>query len=465
MNKGIKIKTRCLFFLAAVLAFNIQAIAQITLPVDDDGILSIKQKPFDINGFVIGRDFHMNKFIDQDKGLKGMADAYFTISDASDAKKQNIKLCEKLSLGVVISAEGKHLVGGYWMKMSDQEIDDYVKQMVKSAGKSKAIIGYHICDEPSSLAFPKLAVAVAAVRKYAPGKLATINLYPNYATLWTLDQVKSQLGTKTYKEYLEKVVEIVKPDMISYDNYMVQFSMDQEEKARSAQYYTNIMDVREASLKSGIPWWNVVSGNQVRQYTTIPSMSNLLLQAYTSLAAGAGGVRWFTYWQGGYNYSPINKEEHKTLTWHYLREVNRQMSIIGPIIKTLRSTGVYFTDATIDPSLPLLPGNHVQGAVCKQPLMIGEFVSTKGNKYVMVVNLSLEKSARFILNTKVPNERLFVVSAGEATPYFSEIIAPKDLGPTMKGSSKEQIEMADQKAYWLPAGQGVLIKCSGTSGE
>jgi len=141
------------------------------------------------------------------------------------------------------------------------------------------------------------------------------------------------------------------------------------------------------------------------------------------------------------------------------------MYILGPVIKKFKSTGVYFTDASIHPSLPLLPGNHIKGVDCKQPLMIGEFESSKGNKYVMVVNLSLEKSARFILDTKVFNERLYIVSAGEATPYFTEIIPSKDLSPTMKGSSKEQIEMANQKAYWLPAGQGVLIKCSGTSGE
>jgi hypothetical protein len=187
--------------------------------------------------------------------------------------------------------------------------------------------------------------------------------------------------------------------------------MDQEEKPRAAQYYTNIMSVREVSLKSNIPWWNVVSGNQVRPFTVIPTMSNLLLQAYTSLAAGAGGVRWYTYWQGGYNYAPINNEEQKTLTWRYLSEVNRQMSVVGPMIKKLKSTGVYFTDPDIDPSLPLLPGKVINSVECKQPLMIGEFESQNGNKYVMVVNLSLEKSARFVLNTKVPNERLFVISA------------------------------------------------------
>jgi hypothetical protein len=452
---------KCLSLLFTLTLISFYSFAQISpegVLTDDDGILSIKVNPFDVHKFIIGRDFHANKFKDQDKGLKGMADCYFNISDASDAKKQNFSLCKKLALGVVISAEGKHLVGGDWMKMSDQEIDEYVKKMVKSGGNKKSIIGYHICDEPSSLAFPKLAVAVAAVHKYAPGKLATINLYPNYATLWTLDQVKSQLGTRTYKEYLDKLVEIVKPDMISYDNYMIQFSMDQEEKPRAAQYYTNILSVREASVKSNIPWWNVVSGNQVRPFTVIPTMSNLLLQAYTSLAAGAGGVRWYTYWQGGYNYAPINDDEQKTLTWRYLAEVNRQMSVVGPMIKTLKSTGVYFTTPDIDPSLPLLPGKVVNSVECKQPLMIGEYESQKGNKYVMVVNLSLEKSAQFVLKTKVQNERLFVISAGGDSPYFSEITSSKS---SMKGTTPEQIKMTEQKAYWLAAGQGVLIKCSG----
>ncbi len=90
----------------------------------------------------------------------------------------------------------------------------------------------------------------------------------------TLDQVKSQLGTRTYKEYLEQAATVIKPDMISYDNYMIQYSMDQSDPKRTAQYYSNILDVREVSLKYGIPWWNVASGNQIRHYTVIPTMAN-----------------------------------------------------------------------------------------------------------------------------------------------------------------------------------------------
>ena len=432
---------------------------------DDDGILSIKQKPFDVNGFVIGRDLHVNRFIDQQRGLELMAECFFNWADCSDGAKQDLELCEKLGLSVVVASaesgrKGRHVEGGEWIKMSDQEIDAYVKRMIDQGGNSKAIVGYHIVDEPSALAFPKLAVAVSALRKYAPGKLAPINLYPNYATLWTLDQVKSQIGTRTYKEYLEQYAEIVKPDIICYDNYMVQISMDQQDRRRMAQHYTNIMDVREAALKHNIPWWNVVSSNQVRQHTVIPTISNMMLQAYTSLAAGAGGIRWYTYYQAGYDYAPINEKEQRTNTWYMLREVNRHLSILGPMIKSLKSTGVYFTDPTIDPSLPVLPGKIVTGVECSEPLMIGEFESVKGNRYVMVVNISLEHSARFVLKTNIDNERLFYVSTGEDTPYFREIITSESRGATQVNSD-EQKALSKQKAYWLPAGYGLLIKCSG----
>jgi len=302
------------------------------------------------------------------------------------------------------------------------------------------------------------------VRKYAPGKLAHINLYPNYATLWTMEQVRSQLGTRTYQEYLEQYVEIVKPDFLCYDNYMVQFSMDQRDRKQMAKYYTNLMAVREVALKNNLPWWNVVSSNQVRQHTVIPTLDNMMLQAYTSLAAGAGGVRWYTYWQAGYDYAPINENEQRTNTWYALREVNRHLSILGPIIKTLKSTGVYFTDSTIDPSLPLLPGNIVKGVQCAEPLMIGEFESEKGNRYVMVVNLSLERSARFVLKTDMENERLFVVSTGEQPPYFREIVTAESRKAPQVNNA-DQIARSKEKAYWLPAGQGVLIKCSGMVDE
>ena len=396
-----------------------------------------KKTKFSPDAFIIGRDFHHNKFINRDKGLKGMAECHFTIADAADP--QNYSLCEKLGLSVIVS-EGPHLTGKDWMKLSAEEIDQYIKRMIKKAGHHKAIIGYHICDEPSALAFPALATAVAAVKKYAPGKFAYINLYPNYATLWQMNQIKSQLGTKTYTEYLERFVNEVKPQIISYDNYMVEMSMDLENKDKAAKYYTNLMEVRGVALKYNIPFVNVVSSNQIRANSTIPSPANLAFQAYTSLAAGAGGIRWYTYHGQAYGYNPLDKEENRTLTWRYLQEVNRQLSILGPMIKQLTSTGVYFTSPAPEASLPVLPGKWVQKVDTDVPMMVGEFASADGTNYLMVVNLSLEKSARFDLITKIAREKIWTISVGE---------------------DGELVEASHKTGIWLTAGQGVLIKCGG----
>ena len=77
-------------------------------------------------------------------------------------------------------------------------------------------------------------------------------------------------------------------------------------------------------------------------------------------------------------------------------------------------------------------------------MMIGEFVSAKGTKYVMVINLSLEKTARFDLETKIAQEKIWTISVGEE-------------GQLVQASHKNGI--------WLTAGQGVLIKCGGEYSE
>ncbi|HWI92520.1 MAG TPA: hypothetical protein VNT20_14675 [Flavisolibacter sp.] len=430
-------KRKYFLFIMMILSLAAQCFGQGKNEPGEPVISQIERAKFSTDAFLIGRDFHHNKFIDREQGLKGMAECNFTLADAADP--QNYALCKKLGLSVVVS-EGPHLTGGDWMKLSDAEIDNYIKRMVDKAGRSKTIIGYHICDEPSALAFPALAKAVAAVKKYAPGKLATINLYPNYATLWQMDQVKSQLGTKSYTEYLERFVNEVKPQFLSYDNYMVERSMDLQDAKQAAKYYTNLLEVRRIALKYHLPFVNVVSSNQIRPQTTIPSPANLAFQAYTSLAAGAGGIRWYTYHGQAYGYNPIDKEEHKTLTWRYLQEVNRQLGILGPIIKQLTSTGVYFTSPSPDTSLALLPGKWVQKLDADAPMMVGEFVSAAGTNYVMVVNLSLEKSARFDIQTKIDSEKIWTVDVGEN-------------GRLVLASHKNGI--------WLTAGQGVLIKCGG----
>jgi hypothetical protein len=320
-----------------------------------------------------------------------------------------------------------------WRELSDEQIVAAVRRMVDESRGSKEVAGYFLTDEPGAGEFPALAKAVAAVKQLAPGKLAYINLFPS-------DGTPEQLGTASYTEYLERYVAEVRPQFLCYDNYQVHWSEDQENRALSATFYTNLVEVRRVALKHGLPFWQIVCSNQLRPGMVVPSPANLLLQAYTTLAAGASGVTWYTYFAGGYHYAAVDKSGHPTATWAYLKMVNDQLRVLGPMLRTMKSTGVYFATPGPDPSLPTLPGKVIEAIASESPAMVGEFTSEKDDgRYAMVVNLSLERSAKLALTFPVPK--------GSPT-----VISPVD------GSLKPLSSLGDGNSIWLAPGQGALIK-------
>jgi hypothetical protein len=371
----------------------------------------------------------------QPNGLESIADCHFNM--AGFVQPRDLRRCEKLHLGaILLPADDDTTSPSYrreWKKLSDEEIERRIKQVIRAAGKSPAIKGYYIMDEPGVVDFPALGKAVAAVKKHAPGKLAYINLFPDYATLGAPD--RSQLGTSNYTEYLERFVAEVNPQVISYDNYMVQFSEDLKSVAKAASYYHNLLEVRRVAQRHQLPCLQIVSANQIRPPTPIPSPANLQFQAYTTLAAGYRGVTWYNYFGPKYKYAAIDPEGRKTLTWNYLRDINSQVAALAPVMSHLTSTGVFFSAPAPVDNLPLLPGNLVEAVACLTPVMVGEFRNVKGDAYVMVVNLSLERSAKLTLTTRQPCDSIKIVSAVDGS-----------------------LSAFDQKSgLWLVAGQGVLL--------
>jgi hypothetical protein len=166
----------------------------------------------------------------------------------------------------------------------------------------------------------------------------------------------------------------------------------------------------------------------------VPSPANLLLQAYTTLAAGARGLTWFTYYAGKYEYAAIDAAGKRTATWSYLRMVNEQVQALKPILTRLRSTGVYFTAPRPAAGLPLLPGKLVRAVSSPAATMVGELAGAGGARYAMVVNLSLERSAKVIV--KAPGRRVRRVS------------------PVDRSLSR----LGDGGSLWLAAGQGALLQ-------
>ena len=372
--------------------------------------------------------------------LPGVAECDYTL--AGFVSPENLWRCDKLGLKTFVAISGAD-----WAAMTDEEIDERIRLTVEQSQGHECVIGYYLIDEPGAKSFPALAKAVAAVKKYDPGKIAYINLFPRYATTDTVENPNSQLQTRSFTEYLERYVQEVKPQFISYDNYMVEYSDDMQEPGKAAVYYADLLEIRGIALKYHLPFWNIVSSIRIQEMTPPPSPARFAFQAYTTLAAGGRGIGWFIYYHHGCMYSPIDDQGHRTVSWQYQQAINTHINTLGPIMNRLTSTGVYFTTPTPTRNLPELPGKLIRnvestasprGFIKKKPaFMVGEFVDCDGNDYVMLVNLSLEHSARFHLET--------------VKDYASiEKYSPIDgsLSPLITNEAGE----------WLLPGHGILLK-------
>lgn len=371
-------------------------------------------------------------------GLKGIADCNFTM--AGFVSPQDLPACEQLGLAAIMFNDELASAAYRWVDCSADEIDDIIRRWVEKVGKSPAVYGYYIVDEPGSQDFHALGLAVAALKKYAPDKLAYINLFPNYASMGAPGE--SQLGTTTYEEHLERFVTEVKPPFISYDSYQVQYSHDMREPDKIFSYYQNLLQVRAVAQRYDLPFWQIVSPMQIFDHTMPPSPATLLLQAYTTLAAGGRSVGWFTYFSYGSAYAPIDLEGNKTWIWYYLAETNRQLKLLGPLMNRLVSKGVYFTGLQqMDPilaELPTLPGGFIEQTESDMPLMVGEFTDSEQRPYVMLVNLSAERTGRINASWQAAFGTPEAYSVGDGA--FHALPANQPM--------------------WLVAGQGVLLRKS-----
>ena len=286
--------------------------------------------------------------------------------------------------------------------------EEKVKEAVASTKDDPEVIGYNLIDEPGADKFPALAVTVAAIKKHAPGKLAYINLFPGYATTLGADAV-SQLGTWTYTEYLERYVQEVRPQFISYDNYMVEYSEDMMNTERASSYWHDMLEVRRIAMKYRLPWWNIVSCLSIQRESSPPTPARFAFQAYTSLAAGCNALSWFIYTQvADFTYSPLDLDGDPSLSWLYVKTINRQIQTVGSFLTQFESTGVWFSDPAPEPDLPRNPGTLVTdltlawstmagpNEITDTPqVMVGEFRSKEDSRRaVMIVNLNFGRSVK-----------------------------------------------------------------------
>jgi hypothetical protein len=290
--------------------------------------------------------------------------------------------------------------------------------LIDKAKAHPAMEAYYITDEPGAGAFPGLGKLVAYLRRRDPAHFAYINLFPTYANERQLGvsadaAERAKVGLPQnfagvgandqtvlrYREHLRQYLDIVKPDLISYDHY--HFLKDGRD---GKQYFLNLALIRDASLESGKPFLNIIQASALVKVWRLPDPQETRFLVFTTMAYGGRGISYFIYW-GAAAQRGIYRDGKPSPMAKEIAKINSEINALGPELLKLDSTGVYHT-----PPLPYgtqaPPADSPVQFVGGGEFVLGLFGKDGKTTAFMVVNRSYQKEAEATLKVTLPGSRL-----------------------------------------------------------
>ncbi len=299
-----------------------------------------------------------------------------------------------------------------------------------------ALWGYSVTDEPNAKQFPELRKSVDAIRQAQPGRLAYINLFPDYAT-------SEQLGTKDYDEYVSRFLAEVRPDVLSMDHYPI---FRPEADGRDG-YRRNLAVMRRESLKAGIPFWNFFNTMPYGPHTD-PTEAQLRWQIFTSLAYGAKGVMYFCYWTPRGDEFPkggaiLTADGRRTRHYEEAKRINAGLKNWGPTLMQLTSTDVQRVQAK--GAATAVPGEGALRTLSEGDYLVGTFRHADGRRAVLLNNHHFAYSAWPTVTFDVDPAKVLEVSpkTGRAEPVVDD-------SPDLPGL-QISLDAGEGRLFLLPA--------------
>ena len=368
-----------------------------------------EQHRFEQDRFVISFWFDPPADEHMDTRYKEMADAHFNLvlggfgaKTEADVSRQ-LDLCDKYGMKAIVSLPG-YVKGATEGVKAAAEVKQH-----ENFPDHKACWGYMLRDEPSTEDFPNLSYMVDYLRENRPGKLAYMNLFPNYAS-------PKQLGTESYKEHVVRFVNEVKPEVLCMDHYpfmepnvtalnldhTTDWVLDKEnpriDKISRTGYCENLAVLREIAQEKGIPFWNFFNVMPFGRHSD-PTEAQIRWQVYTSIAYGAKGILYFCYQsptgahgevfeKGG---AILTVDGKKTRHYEEAKRVNFAIKNLGNTLMKLESTAVHRVTRKDDPN-HVLKGTAIK-SLSKGDYLIGEFHHSDGRRAVLLNNYSYAYTA------------------------------------------------------------------------
>jgi hypothetical protein len=275
------------------------------------------------------------------------------------AAHYNTVMCATADLELVAKAGLRCLTIGWSQGAPDWLGEAVSPAIARALAVNPAIWGYYVTDEPDNknfkrgALFQQLAERVNEYRAADPNHVAWINM------------------TSATGVFLADYMEIVKPDLLSFDLYRW--------RARESDWWRGLEAHRDAALRARVPMimWIESNSSEKRFNAHLPppedNATKIRWSVYTSLAYGSKGVQWFT---GSTDDDVAN--------------LNAELSELGPTLVGLESKHVFHTSGVPREGLRLPESNWY--FTDAQDLVVGEFVKSgePNASYFLIANKSID---------------------------------------------------------------------------
>ncbi len=255
--------------------------------------------------------------------------------------RRMLDLFLKYGIGAIVEGVFPHWWGGNGENAGTMEHEiplSVYDEVQKNFDDHPAIWAIDVADEPSAKDFRHLGRILDKVDREYKNQFGYLNLYPNYASFAKngVEEAMNQLGTETYKEYIDLYCENVGADYISYDFYPYSW-----ENTGIAKMYENLYVVADACQKTGKSLWIIPQVNTMWE-DLIMSEDHLRFQAFASMAFGAENITWACYTKGWWYYNVLDEDGNKTEQYDKLKKVNAEIKAIADAYMRYKRVNTHF---------------------------------------------------------------------------------------------------------------------------
>lgn len=301
------------------------------------------------------------------------------------------------------------------------EINARIRDLVARYGQHPALAGLNIYDEPHKKMFGLVGYAKEVLQEAAPEEMPYVNVWPSYAS-------PNALGTSTYEAYLERYFEVVRPPTLVFDHYPLL-----ADGRITADYFYNWAVIRKYANRFGVPSQTFIQsvGFDGRKAGLTrrrkPNEQELLWQINVSLAYGAKGIQYFTYWTPDtrpgdpikFGQALISNTGQRTALYYAAGRVNGYLRVIGKTLLPLVSESVVHAGEKNPPrgAKPFQKDAYVKSR-SGSPVILSRFRDPAGgaDRHMLVVNRSFSKRAVARLKLSSAVSRVFEISRTTGQP-------------------------------------------------